>query len=47
MELNNNNQYEKINELKETNRISDGLEIKDNEILYVIKTNPQSLVFYN
>ena len=46
--LNNNNQYEKINEFKDTNGLSDGLEIKDNEIiLYTLYTNPQSLVFFN
>ena len=43
---NNNYKYEKIFEVKETNRLSDGLEIKDNEIiLYTIY--PQSLVFYD
>ena len=43
----NNNMYEKINEFKDTNYLSDGLEIKDNEILYSIATNPNSLVFFN
>ena len=46
--LNNNNKYEKIEEFKDSNKLSDGLEIKDNEIiLYALKTNPRSLVFYN
>ncbi len=46
--LNNNNKYEQINEFKDSNWLSDGLEIKDNEIiLYALNTNPQSLVFYN
>ena len=45
---NNNNKYEKINEFKDSNKISDGIEIKDNEIiLCALNTNPQSLVFYN
>ena len=44
--LNNNNKYEIINEFKDTNDLSDGLEIKDNEIiLYVLA--PESLVFFN
>ena len=43
----NDNKYEKINEFKDSNILSDGLEIKDNEILYSINTNPQSLIFYN
>ena len=44
----NNNKYEKINEFKDSNELSDGLEIKDNEIiLYALDTNPKSLVFYN
>ena len=33
--------------LQNTNILSDGLEIKDNEILYELNTNPHSLVFYN
>ena len=49
--LNNNNKYEKIDEFKDScysNYLSDGLEIKDNEIiLYALKTDPKSLVFYN
>ena len=46
--LNNNNKYEKIDEFKDSNELSDGLEIKDNEIiLYALDTNPQSFVFYN
>ena len=46
--LNNNNQYEKNYEFKDTNKLSDGLEIKDNEIiLYSIATSPSSLAFYN
>ena len=45
---NKNNKYEKINEFKDSNYLSDGLEIKDNEIiLYALNTNPKSLVFYN
>ena len=44
----NNNKYEKIDEFKDSNELSDGLEIKDNEIiLYALNTNPKSLVFYN
>ena len=43
----NDNKYEKINEFKDTNILSDGIEVKDNEILYAIHTNPQSLVFYD
>ena len=42
-----NNIYEKINEYKDTNYISDGIEIRDNEILYDLNTNKNSLVFYN
>ena len=49
--LNNNNNlyyYEKINEFCNTNEISDGIEIKYNEIiLYSLNSYPQSLVFYN
>ena len=49
--LNNNNKYEKIEEFKDNNNdyyLSDGLEIKDNEIiLYAVATDPESLVFYN
>ena len=45
--LNNYNQYEKINEFKDTNLLSDGLEIKNNEILYSLDTNPNSLVFFD
>ena len=45
--LNNNNKYEKINEFKDINQLSDGLEIKDNEILYELNTYLDSLVFYN
>jgi len=46
--LNDNDKYEKINEFKDKNRLSDGLEIKENEIiLYSLDTNPQSLVFYD
>ena len=45
--LNSNNKYEKINEFKDTNMLSDGIEIKDNEILYSLDTNPNSLVFFN
>ena len=43
---NNNNEYEKIYEFKDINYLSDGLEIKDNEIL-LYALNPQSLVFYD
>ena len=44
----NNNKYEIIDEFKDTNEISDGLEIKDNEIiLYALKSKPQCLVFFN
>ena len=43
----NNNKYYKINEFKDINQLSDGLEYKYNEILYALNTNPQSLVFYN
>ena len=43
----NNNKYNKINEFKDINQLSDGLEYKYNEILYALNTNPQSLVFYN
>ena len=42
----NNNKYEKIDEFKDNNALSDGIEIKDNEIiLYALY--PQSIVFYN
>ena len=45
---NNNNNYEQIYEFKDTNALSDGLEIKDNEIIcYQIRTVPNSLVFYD
>ena len=49
MEINNNNnEYEKIDEFKDSNSLSDGLEIKDNEIiLYALFSEPESLVFYN
>ena len=44
----NNNKYEKIFKFKDSNELSDGIEIKNNEIiLYALNTNPQSLVFYN
>ena len=44
----NNNKYEKINEFKDTNSLSDGLEIKDNEIiLYSLGTIPRSIIFYH
>ena len=42
-----NNKYEKIYEFKDINKLSDGLEIKDNEIVYALNTNPQSLVFFD
>ena len=45
--LNNNNKYEKINEIVESYRLSDGIEIKDNEILYFIGDAQKSLVFYD
>ena len=46
--LNFVNYYEKIIKIKDSNRISDGIEIKDNEIiLYALNTKPQSLVFYD
>ena len=46
--FNNKNQYENKNEFKDSCYLSDGLEIKDNEIiLYSLYTKPQSLVFYN
>ena len=46
--LNNNNKYENIKEFKDSNILSDRLEIKDNEIiLYSLFTNQPSLVFYN
>ena len=38
---NNNNQYEKINEFKDNNYLCDGLEIKDNVILYSLNSNPK------
>ena len=45
---NNNNKYEIINEFKDTNELSDGLEIKDNEIIfYSVYSKPNSLVFYD
>ncbi len=45
---NKNNKYGIIYQFKDTNQLSDGLEIKDNEIiLYAVETNPKSLVFYN
>ena len=44
----NNNNYEQIYEFKDINALSDGLEIKDNEIIcYQIRTVPNSLVFYD
>ena len=43
----NNNNYEKINEIKENFELCDGLEIKENEILFVLNNNPQSLIFYD
>ena len=43
----NKNKYEKINEFKDTNDLSDGIEIKYNEILYSLNTEPQSIVFYD
>ena len=44
----NNNNFEIKNEFKDIKELSDGLEIKDNEIiLYALKTSPQSLVFYD
>ena len=46
--LNNNNEYEKINKIEDSNKLSDGIEIKDNKIiLYTLNSNPQSLVFYD
>ena len=46
--LNDNNLYEKISEFKDINYISEGLEIKNNEIIYCLNyNNPQSLIFYN
>ena len=45
---NNNNNYEQINEFKDSNCLSDGIEIKDNELLYTLDVfNKQSLVFYS
>ncbi len=43
----NNNNYEIINEIKENFELCDGLEIKENEILFVLNNNPQSLIFYD
>ena len=43
----NNNKYEVINEIKENNIISNGIEIKENEILYDLNTKPQSIKFYD
>ena len=43
----NKNKYEKIYEFKDINELSDGLEIKDNEIVYALNSKPQSLVFYD
>ena len=43
----NNNEYEKIIEFKDSNYICDGIEIKDNEILYTLNTTQKSLVFYD
>ena len=34
--LNDNNLYEKISEFKDINYISEGLEIKNNEIIYCL-----------
>ena len=46
--LNNDNKYETLTVFNENNELSDGYEIKDNEeILYTLNSNPQSLVFYN
>ena len=46
--INNNNNYEQIYEFIDKNILTDGLEIKDNEIIcYQIKTDPNSLVFYD
>ena len=45
--LNNNNEYENIYEFNESYHLCDGLEIKNNEILYLIGNEQKSLVFYN
>ena len=46
--LNKNNKYKIINEYKDSNELSDGLEIKENKIIsYALNSNPQSLVFYD
>jgi WD40 repeat protein len=44
---NNYNEYAKIYEFNDSNYIFDGIEIKDNEILYSSNSNPQSLVFFD
>ena len=44
---NNSNEYENILDFKDSNYICDGIEIKDNEILYTLNTNQKSLVFYD
>ena len=41
-----NNKYEEIYEFKDSNKLSDGLEIKDNEII-LYSLYPESLVFYD
>ena len=38
--LNYNNQYEKIKEFKDNNILYGGIENKDNEIIYIIGSNP-------
>ena len=46
--LNNNNEYENIKLFKDSISLTDGLEIKDNEIIcYQLRTDPNSLVFYD
>ena len=42
-----NKNYENIKTIKDLNELSDGLEIKENELLYAVKTKPQSLVFFD
>ena len=43
-----NNNYEKIDEFCNKNELSDGIEIKNNEIiLYSLNNYPQSIVFYD
>ena len=45
--LNDKNKYEKIFRFKDSDKLNDGLEIKENEILYVKESISNSIVFYD